>query len=617
MFEVLADGVPVYVEGIDELNIINPVLDMERNKAGTFEFSIAPEHPSYNTLKKMKTVVTVKRDGHIIFRGRILNDASNFHNIKRVTCEGALAYLNDTVQRPYEYTGDIAPLFTQFITAHNAQVADDRKFVVGNITVTDPNAYVARSDTQYLTTWQSINQKLINTHGGSLSVRYTDTQTIIDYVAGFVDSNQPITFGDNLLDLAQEVNGADIATAIIPLGAKVGEGEDETRLTIASVNGGVDYVFDQASVTAHGWIFKIITWDDVTVAENLKTKAITALDTARQFVASIDVTAVDLSVIQGLDAPYASFDSFAVGQRIDIVSVPHGIDTAMMIQKLSLNLTSPASNKLTIGETRTSLTESTIKATESANNLVNRIETVENNVTAGIKQATEEFSSMIDQSATEIKSSVAETYYTKTQIDDQTDAMIIDITDNYESAIEQSATDITASVSETHYTKDEVDTISGEVITGVTTSYESFVQQSATAIMSTVTENYPTTADVAGQIASVESKITQSADSVDFEFSAIRELIDDVDGDVGTRFAEISKYIRFVGGNILLGEVGNQITLTITPNRISFRQNNVEVAYFSNNKLYVTDGEFLNSLTIGKFGFTPRSNGSLSLGKVK
>ena len=82
------------------------------------------------------------------------------------------------------------------------------------------------------------------------------------------------------------------------------------------------------------------------------------------------------------------------------------------------------------------------------------------------------------------------------------------------------------------------------------------------------------------------------------------------------KFEEIQKYIRFVDGNIVLGEEGNTLTLRIENDRISFLDSGLEVAYLSNSKLYVTDGEFLNSLQLGNFAFIPRENGNLSFKKL-
>jgi len=80
--------------------------------------------------------------------------------------------------------------------------------------------------------------------------------------------------------------------------------------------------------------------------------------------------------------------------------------------------------------------------------------------------------------------------------------------------------------------------------------------------------------------------------------------------------AAVEKYIRMENGEIVIGIVDNPVSLTLSNDRISFKQNGFEVAYLSNNKLYVTDGEFLTSVKIGGFQFVPRENGNLSFMKV-
>jgi len=96
----------------------------------------------------------------------------------------------------------------------------------------------------------------------------------------------------------------------------------------------------------------------------------------------------------------------------------------------------------------------------------------------------------------------------------------------------------------------------------------------------------------------------------------MNQNIGDVAAGTDAKFEEISKYIRFEDGNIILGESGNTLTLRIENDRISFLDSGLEVAYFSNNKLYVTDGEFLHSLQLGNFAFMPRENGNLSFTKL-
>ena len=82
-------------------------------------------------------------------------------------------------------------------------------------------------------------------------------------------------------------------------------------------------------------------------------------------------------------------------------------------------------------------------------------------------------------------------------------------------------------------------------------------------------------------------------------------------------FSFINKYIKFEDRNILLGESNSTITLKIQNDRISFFQNGSEVAYFSNNKLYITRLEVTETFYLGNFAFILRSNGNTSFKKVR
>ena len=116
---------------------------------------------------------------------------------------------------------------------------------------------------------------------------------------------------------------------------------------------------------------------------------------------------------------------------------------------------------------------------------------------------------------------------------------------------------------------------------------------------------------------SVSTEFSQTKDTFDFRFNKVTDLIDKVSDTEGEHYSELHKYIRFVNGTIILGEEGNPLTAELSNNKLSFKQNGTEVAYISNNKLYITDSEILTNLTIGNFGFIPRNNGSLSFRKVK
>ena len=530
MYQVLSDSFLLYDDQVEGYQIFNPKLELELNQIGSFEFTIYNDHPNFDNIKRLKSIITVYQDGFLVFRGRILNDEQGFYNERQVSCEGELAFLVDSIQRPFDFTGTPSDLFAQFIANHNAQVDASHRFKVGNVTVTDPNNYISRSDSDYLTTWENIQKKLIDTLGGFIWVRHEADGNYIDYLSEFnLLSPQTIEFGKNLLDLKRTTKGEDIATAIIPLGAK--EEESDGRVTITSVNNGVDYVYNQEAVDAYGWIFKVQTWDDVTEASNLLTKARAFLNEQMKMLYSIELDAVDLATVD------RTVSSFHLGTQVRVTTNPHSIDQLFLVKKLSINLLQPASNKMTLGDSFYTFTEQARRGQIGTENLVVNISSgLQERLDLGLVETEKRMSAQITATSESISSTVMDEVYLK----DDTDALI----------------------------------------------------------------------------KSVSNQITQTAEDVEIKFTDFSRDVNATIAGQDAQFEEIHKYIRFVDGNILLGEDGNTLTLQIENDRISFLDSGLEVAYFSNNKLHVTDGEFINSLQLGNFAFLPRENGNLSFKKL-
>ena len=142
------------------------------------------------------------------------------------------------------------------------------------------------------------------------------------------------------------------------------------------------------------------------------------------------------------------------------------------------------------------------------------------------------------------------------------------------------------------------------------------LSQTSDEILSKVAEDYYLKSETDKLISSVSTEVSQTKDEISIRFNQFNQSVEDLQAGTDAKFQDISKYIRFVDGKIILGVVGNELTLQQQNDRISFIQSGNEVAYFSNNKLYVTDGEFINSMKLGKFAFLPRANGNLSFVKV-
>lgn len=155
-----------------------------------------------------------------------------------------------------------------------------------------------------------------------------------------------------------------------------------------------------------------------------------------------------------------------------------------------------------------------------------------------------------------------------------------------------------------------------EVVYNLEHNFESSLVKTNEDITATVAEKYTLKEETEAVVSSISTTIEQTKDSFTIQFNQFNADVAAINAGVDAEFEEIRKYIRFVDGQILLGEVGNELELQISNDRISFLQDGAEVAYFSNRKLYVTDTQILHSLQIGNFAFMPRANGNLSFKKI-
>lgn len=118
---------------------------------------------------------------------------------------------------------------------------------------------------------------------------------------------------------------------------------------------------------------------------------------------------------------------------------------------------------------------------------------------------------------------------------------------------------------------------------------------------------------------SVSTEFSQTKTAFEMKFESTNKEISDVDKDLQDKYNERTSYIRFEDGNIILGRSDSDILLIQKNDRISFVRNVTdlpEVAWFADDILHVTEGQFLTQLQIGKFGFVPGVKGNLSFRKV-
>lgn len=344
MYKITCDGEILHEPGLDNPTrlVFGARISQQANMADSLEFTIYPSNPGAAGIHKLTSTIEVYSDGALLFRGRPIQSKTGWENQVKYTCEGGLAMLNDTILRPYTFTGSVQEYLQMLLLQHNAQVPANKQFSLGTVTVTDPNNYIVRSNEEYVTTMTEIQDKLIGNLGGFLVPTYTGTGWRLDYLADSTEATaQKITLAKNLIDFLREQNAENIATALIPLGAV--DEETGERITIKSVNSGLDYIVDQAAAAQYGLIFATETWDDVTLPANLLTKAQAKLTDYATLLPTIQLTAVDLSLTDQTIEPIRLLD------KVTVEDDQHAASGQYIVMQRVYNLSAPENDSVTFG----------------------------------------------------------------------------------------------------------------------------------------------------------------------------------------------------------------------------------------------------------------------------
>ena len=349
MYQVLIDERDLYYPQDEEYTASDPVVKLQLNDSGTFDLGIPVCNPEYGNIKNRISMVQVLKNGKEIFYGEVREAEKDFYGTKQVYAVGELAFLYDSIQ-PQAVYHDLTSrqMLETWLNIHNSQVEDKKKFYVGMVTVHDSNDSLYRFTNQE-TTLDAIREKLCERLNGYLRIRkkngkrYLDLVTLEEY--GKI-CEQPIEFGDNLLDYTENISASDLYTCVIPKGARLEESPIEgleAYVDIKSVNDGKDYVYSPEAVSVYGWNRCVVSWDDVTLPENLKKKAEDWLRDAQYETMVLNLTAADLSLLD------VSMESFELGDSIHVYSKPHGMDRAFPVQSLELHLQDPSKDNLQLG----------------------------------------------------------------------------------------------------------------------------------------------------------------------------------------------------------------------------------------------------------------------------
>lgn len=328
------------------------------------------------------------------------------------------------------------------------------------------------------------------------------------------------------------------------------------NINIKSVNNNLDYVESTQGIAHYGRIVKMVDFPNITDKNELKTAGLEHLEKSQNLGLDFEIEAVDLNLTND------SIAAFDIGQTIEIDPPQNELSEPLMLKELTINLADLQTSTIRIG----------------------------------------------DQSS-----------------------VFVDIISHNNNADRERAAAIASRKSQIYVQEDEPDELARvpqnlwiDTTDGVNTPMvwieEAEEWQPKTDIVATIAQE---TAYIIKNIdipqLEDETRVQMELQDrkVDFNFSQIKDDVSGVQDDLNEKFQEVDAYIRFIDGNIILGRLNSPFSLEIKNNRISFLQNEVEVAHISNNKLNIVSGEFLNMLKIGSFAFFANASGSLSLERVK
>lgn len=339
-------------------------IKQEINLIDAFDFVYYPDNPGYNMANPLKTLVSVRNTitNEFEFEGRILSPIEDMEESgllkKAYVCEGEEGFLHDAPQRDLEFRGSVIELVTTILEYFNSQIEPYKRFEVGNITVTDPNDYVYLYLSAEKSTYDTIQEDLIDRLGGEIKVRKEKGVRYLDYLTRIGEhTDTEIKLSKNLLSFSKEVDPEDIITRITPKGIKIKSVDEsntdasQARLGIEEVNGGLPYIDNAKLIEEFGVRGKTVVWEDVAVQSNLYTKGKEYIDNQKVIMNKYKLTALDLSLI-GID-----LQSIKVGNGYPVKNELMNIDETLRVIKKDIDINRPETSSYVIGDKFKTLTD--------------------------------------------------------------------------------------------------------------------------------------------------------------------------------------------------------------------------------------------------------------------
>lgn len=495
----------------DRLIIRDPKVHLAVDKAGEMSFLLQPEHPYVDKLRKMSGVVELTDGATPIYRGRITRDTIDFYGVHTVETEGLLACLNDSIIEPFAYPED----FTEDTGYQEAAAS-------GNVV-------------EYLFYW------LLGQHNAQVSVE----QQLKPGTCTVTDPNNYITR-----------SSTDYQTTMEAIRGKLFGSSLGGHLLIRYEADGnyLDYYADLPLTNTQPVEFAANLLDLTTELDGTDIyTAILPLGKDGLTIAELSDTDLTDDLVKSGKIIYSKSGIAAHGRitrciKWDDVTVPANLQTKA---KAAL-----ADNGLAMPETITVRAVDLGWQDAVQHFRVGRM-TLLASTPHGYRASyplLELSPDILDPGNTQITMGATRATYTGTQIEE--DWRRDEETNRREENIKE----------DTRQQLDQVIRSTSQQITDL--------QRNVDSIILSALERYVETGDFESYKEEVSTKLSVLTDQLSIDITRITERIDDVDGDLQSKYSEITKAFRFTSEGLIIGESGNEILLRLDNDVLQFVRNN-------------------------------------------
>lgn len=352
---------------LNDIKVESNSLKRGINAIHSFTFTIYPNNPGFGLIKPLISLIDVTDtlNNKKVFEGRVLEPIEEFSEDETFAftylCESQEGFLQDSIQSFKKIKGTSRLILEHIIRVHNKQVEKYKQFTVGKVDVENklPDTFYYMDDSS--TTWETIQEKLLDRDalGGEIQIRVENGVKYIDWLKKIgKKSTTDIELTKNLMSMSKEINPAEVMTRIFPRGERQEATEEnqndasQPRLTIASVNNGIEYLdATQEYIDLFGIQGKAVNYDDITKADRLLSQA--KKDISNPIVASgvFKIKALDLSLI-GLD-----IETYQEGNIHHVFNPPMAIDEELRIVGVNVNINAPEESDLDFGDVQMTLSK--------------------------------------------------------------------------------------------------------------------------------------------------------------------------------------------------------------------------------------------------------------------